>query len=306
MRPLVVGTRGSALALAQAKSVKEKLEQFFPKQPFTLEVISAQADQRPDAPFSAFRGEGIFVKELEIALQEGRIDVAVHSLKDVPLAQPAGLTLAAIVSRDDYRDAIVSRGDIPLEKLPSGVKIGTSSLRRKSQLLAHRNDVVVEDIRGNVDTRLRKLDEGQYDAILLAACGLMRLKLADRITDFCDPEWMLPEPGQGALAVETRADDAETNATVGRLDDDMSRLCVSAERAFLEGLGGGCRVPIAALASLWGDRMRVDGAVIAPDGSRRLRDQITGPLDDARRLGRDLAARLARQGAGAILAEAGG
>src|SRR3989338_6987747 len=246
MQPFVIGTRGSSLAMCQAQIVQARLEERFPGRAFRLETIKAQADKHPDLPLTAMSGEGMFVKELESALAGGRIDLAVHSMKDLPLETPAGLYLAAVLEREEPRDALVSRSGESLEQLPKGARIGTSSLRRQSQLRRLRPDLELLEIRGNVDTRLRKLDEGRYDAIVVAACGLIRLGLEERITELLDFSEMLPEPGQGALAVETRADDRETLEAAGSLEDPVSRACVEAERAFLQALGGGRRPPIAA------------------------------------------------------------
>src|SRR3989338_8119969 len=193
-------------------------------------------------------GEGIFVKELEAALMDKTVDLAVHSLKDLPLEIPRALRIAAVLEREEPRDALVSRSGEPFDRLPAGSRVGTSSLRRRSQLLHRRKDLQMMEIRGNVDTRLRKLDDGQYDAIVVAACGLIRLGLEDRISEDLDGSVMLPEPGQGALAVEARTDDREAQTMLDALEDPESRACTEAERAFLRALGGGCRVPIAALA----------------------------------------------------------
>jgi hydroxymethylbilane synthase len=297
MRSLVIGTRGSSLALCQAEIVRARLEERFPDQEFRLQTIKAEADAKPDVPLIAMGGEGIFVKELEAALLEERIDLAVHSLKDLPLATPSGLCLAAILERDEPRDALVSASGAVFERLPSGARVGTSSLRRRSQLLSRRNDLQPLDIRGNVDTRLRKLDEGRYDAIVIAACGLFRLGLEERITEHLDFSVMLPEPGQGALAVEARIEDRQTLERLRVLDDPTTRAAVEAERAFLQALGGGCRVPIAAYAALDGGTLKLEGAVIAPDGSRTLRGHAEGPMTEPLALGSRLAQQLISQGA---------
>lgn len=301
MRSLVIGTRGSSLAMCQAQIVQTRLEERWPGRAFRLEPITAQADKHPELPLTAMSGEGVFVKELEAALTGGRIDLAVHSLKDLPLELPRGLYLAAVLEREEPRDALVSRSGEPLVRLPKGARVGTSSLRRQSQLRRRRPDVELADIRGNVDTRLRKLDEGRYDAIVVAACGLIRLGLEERITELLDFSDMLPEPGQGALAVETRADDRETLEAVEALEDPMSRACVEAERAFLRALGGGCRVPIAAYASAKGGMLELEGAVIAPDGRAERRGKLTGAITEPVALGERLAAQLASQGAAALL-----
>ena len=287
--------------MCQAQIVQARLEERFPGRAFRLETIKAQADQHPDVPLTAMSGEGMFVKELESALAGGRIDVAVHSMKDLPLETPAGLYLAAVLEREEPRDALVSRSGESLEQLPKGARIGTSSLRRQSQLRRLRPDLELLEIRGNVDTRLRKLDEGRYDAIVVAACGLIRLGLEERITELLDFSDMLPEPGQGALAVETRADDREVLAVIEPLEDPMSRACVEAERAFLQALGGGCRVPIAAYASAKAGLLELEGAVIAPDGHDARRGTLTGPITEPVALGERLASQLETQGARALL-----
>ena len=287
--------------MCQAQIVQARLEERFPGRAFRLETIKAQADQPPDVPLTAMSGEGMFVKELESALAGGRIDVAVHSMKDLPLETPAGLYLAAVLEREEPRDALVSRSGESLEQLPKGARIGTSSLRRQSQLRRLRPDLELLEIRGNVDTRLRKLDEGRYDAIVVAACGLIRLGLEERITELLDFSEMLPDPGQGALAVETRADDRETLEAAGSLEDPVSRACVEAERAFLQALGGGCRLPIAAYASVKGGTLELEGAVIAPNGRDERRGRLSGPMTEPVALGERLAAQLASQGAAALL-----
>ena len=300
MRPLIIGTRGSSLAMCQAHIVQTMLEERVPGREFRLETIKAHADKNPELPLVAMGGEGVFVKELEAALLDGRIDLAVHSMKDLPLDTPAPLRVAAVLEREEPRDALVSRSG-GFQELPGGSRIGTSSLRRRSQLLRRRQDLDLVDVRGNVDTRLRKLGEGQYDAIVIAACGLIRLGLEERITEHLDLSWMLPEPGQGALAVEARADDRDTLEMAGALEDPTSRACVEAERAFLKALGGGCRVPIAAYASEQRGTLALEGAVIAADGRRQLRDTLTGPMSEPIALGERLAQDLALKGAKDLL-----
>ena len=296
-----IGTRGSALARCQATRVQQQLAAQAPDRQFPLKIIAAAADQRPETPLADMGGQGVFVKELETALLRREIDVAVHSLKDLPLATPAGLRLAAILQRDDPSDALVSRSHQGLAQLPLSTHVGTSSLRRRSQLLRRRRDLRVSEIRGNVDTRLRKLDEGQYDAILVASCGLIRLGLAERITERLPMDVMLPEPGQGALAIEVRADDAAAIEVVRALDHRETRACVEAERALLEGLGGGCYVPIAAFAELRGRELQLEAAVTAVDGSREVRGRMQGRAEDPSGLGLRLAEQLIHEGAKTIL-----
>ena len=301
MRPVIIGTRGSSLSLCQAQIVQTKLEERFSECAFTLQTIKAQADKNPELPLTAMSGEGVFVKELEAALLEGRVDLAVHSMKDLLLDIPSTLRIAAVLEREEPRDALVSRAGASFDALSSGSRIGTSSVRRRSQLLQRRRDLQMLEIRGNVDTRLRKLDEGHYEAIVLAACGLIRLGLEERITEYLEFSLMLPEPGQGALAVEARADDGATLEMVGALDDPVSRACVDAERAFLRALGGGCRVPIAAYAEHRDGTLELEGAVIAPDGSSQLRGRVLGPMTEPVALGERLAEQLVSRGAKQLL-----
>ena len=229
------------------------------------------------------------------------VDLAVHSLKDLPLELPQALRIAAVLEREEPRDALVSRAGESFDRLPAGSRVGTSSLRRRSQLLHRRKDLQMMEIRGNVDTRLRKLDEGQYDAIVVAACGLIRLGLEDRITEYLDFSIMLPEPGQGALAIEARADDSKLLKLLSDLDDPTSRACVEAERAFLQALGGGCRVPIAAYASCKGGELTLEGAVIAADGSSQVRGSDAAPMTEPIALGERLAQQLTARGARDLL-----
>ena len=299
--PILIGTRGSPLALCQARIVQTKLAERFPRKSFAVKTITAQADRHPERPLTAMEGEGIFVKELEGALLDERIDLAVHSMKDLPLAIPRETIIASILEREEPRDALVSRPKAGLDGLPSGSRVGTSSPRRRSQLLHRRPELTMLDIRGNVETRLRKLHQGDYDAIVVAACGLIRLGLEERVTEYLNVSTMLPEPGQGALAVEARADDRRIRALLSELDDPVSRSCVEAERAFLGALGGGCRVPIAAYASSRNGTLKLEGAVIAQDGHRQIRGTLDGPATEPVTLGHRLAERLAAQGARALL-----
>ena len=301
MRPFVLGTRGSSLAMCQAQIVQAKLEERASRRPIIIQQIKAQADQHPERPLVAMEGEGVFVKELETALLDERIDVAVHSMKDLPLDLPRPLRIAAVLEREEPRDAVVSRANLPFDELPSGARVGTSSLRRRSQLLYRRRDVDMLDIRGNVDTRLRKLDEGRYDAIVVAACGLIRLGLEERITEYLDLSVMLPEPGQGALAVEARGNDHDVLQLLAGLDDPLTRACVDAERALLRALGGGCRVPIAAFA-FWEDGvLELEGAVIAADGHEKLSATMSGVMTEPVALGTRVAEELLSQGAKSLL-----
>lgn len=288
-RSVIVGSRASALALAQTRLVVATLEELHPGIAFEIQRITTRGDRVLHRPLSKVGGKGLFVRELEEVLLAGQIDLAVHSLKDLPTEQPAGLLIAAVPQRADPRDALVTRDGHRLADLPPGARVGTSSLRRMAQLRALRPDLEILDIRGNVDTRLRKLDEGRYDAIILAAAGLARLGLSERVAEFLDPETMLPAPGQGALAVEARVDDPATRALVEPLDHHPTRLAVEAERAFLRRLGGGCQVPMAAHAWLDGDSLRLRGMVADVDGSNVIYAVLRGPASRAADVGVALA-----------------
>jgi hydroxymethylbilane synthase len=306
MRALVLGTRASALAMRQAQIVQSLLESLEAGRPVELRPMTTRGDEQPDVPLATLgEGEGVFVKALEAALLAGTIDAAVHSMKDLPLDIDPRLRIAAVLAREDARDALVARGAASLDALPAGARVGTSSVRRQSQLRRRRDDLQIEPMRGNVDTRLRKLDEGRYDAIVLAAAGLLRLGLSDRISAYLAPGEMLPEPGQGAIAVEVRAEDQETTAMFAALDEPESRACVEAERSFLRALGGGCRVPIGALAEISGSTLRLEGAVLSPDGAEEIRGRTEGPAARAEELGRRLAEELSSRGAASVLAKRG-
>ncbi len=298
-KPVRVGTRGSALALAQTNLVARVLR----ARGIEVEVVrirSAGDENQRDS--STLLGLGVFVKELEQALLDGRIDLAVHSAKDLPTAETAGVSVAAFLTRGDPRDALVSRSGQGLRDLSPGARIGTDSPRRRAFLLAARADLDVTAIRGNVDTRLRKLEAGHYDAIVVAAVGLQRLSLGERIAELLSPEVMLPAVGQGAIAVQAKIGDLML-PLVTALDDPPTRQEMSAERAFLRTVGGGCRAPIAAFARSDGTRIVLDGAVISPDGRQVVRDRMEGPADEASALGAALAERLLARGAAALYAE---
>ena len=301
---LIIGTRGSKLALWQTDWVKSELEKAHPHIEIEIEIISTKGDRVLDVslPKLGEEGKGLFTKELEDAMLDRRIDLAVHSLKDLPTELPAGLHVAAICEREDPGDALVARSGISsFEDLPSGAIMGTSSLRRGAQLVAARPDLVIEPVRGNLDTRLRKLEEGKYDALVLAIAGLRRLGWKDRITERLSEDLMLPAVGQGALAIEARSDDPSTNEITRALNHLQTRLECMAERAFLKGLGGGCLVPIAARGRLEGEGLNLTGLVAKPDGSEILRDSINGPAEDAELIGQRLADRLLRRGADRLL-----
>jgi hydroxymethylbilane synthase len=290
-----VGTRASVLALAQARSVVAGLVGGGEIVPMRTE-----GDRLAEARLAVVGGKGLFVREIEEALLRGEIDVAVHSLKDLPAQLPAGLTLAAFPARDDARDVLVARRPATLETLASGARVGTSSPRRRALLLAVRPDLAVEPIRGNVDTRLRKLAAGDWDAIVLAAAGLSRLAVTPEHGTPLDPDVVVPAVGQGILAVETRADDGDTRARLTPVDDPATRACALAERAYLARLGASCHTPMAAHARLEGATLRMSAVVASEDGRRVLRASGTAPVGEAGRLGNELAETLLAQGAADI------
>jgi hydroxymethylbilane synthase len=303
---LVIGSRGSQLALRQTRLIQEKLSASFPHLILDVEIIKTSGDVKTE-PLSVIGGKGVFTKELEDALIDGRIDIAVHSLKDLPTIVPYEVAIAAICERAEARDALVLRNDFvhnhsSLKDLPSGAVVGTSSQRRLAQLKHLRRDVVVNDLRGNVDTRLRKLDEGQYDAVILAAAGLRRLELGSRINAMIPISEMLPAVGQGALAIETRAGDDGAIEIVRTLDHQPTHVACTAERAFLRALGGGCQLPIAGYAVDSDGELSLEGLVADPSGRQIVRGKIRGSSTDADALGDELAAQLLDQGANNLLA----
>ncbi|HDX8346480.1 hydroxymethylbilane synthase [Aeromonas dhakensis] len=302
-RTLKIATRKSPLAMWQANFVKDRLEALYPELQVELVPMSTQGDKILDTPLAKVGGKGLFVKELETAMLEGRADIAVHSMKDVPVEFPEGLGLHTICEREDPRDAFVSNRFTAIDELPQGAVVGTSSLRRQCQLRAARPDLVIRDLRGNVNTRLAKLDAGEYDAIILAAAGLKRLEMAHRITAFIEPEQSLPANGQGAVGIECRLDDHELHALLAPLEHPETRIRVLTERAMNRALQGGCQVPIGAYALVEGEEVWLRGLVGSPDGSRVIRDEIRGPRADGETLGHTLAQRLLADGADAILAE---
>jgi hydroxymethylbilane synthase len=292
---LVIASRGSQLALWQAHWVEGQLKALGHE--VRIEIIKTTGDKITDVPLAKVGTKGLFTKEIEEALLDGRADLAVHSLKDLPTELPEGLVLAAVPEREDPRDAIIGKR---LDELPHGAKVGTSSLRRSAQLRKLRPDLVIESVRGNLDTRLRKLDEGQYDAILLAAAGLKRLGWADRIAEVLDPSRMCSAVGQGALAIETRASGAGFDA-VQSLNHPDTHAAVAAERGVLGALGGGCQVPIGAHATVSAGSVRVQAIVASPDGSELIRGEAEGTVADAAAIGSRLAADLLERGARRIL-----
>jgi len=306
MSKLTIGSRGSKLALWQAEWVKAQLNGLDPKTEIAIEVIKTTGDEMKSAPLAIIGGKGVFTKEIDDALIDRRIDLAVHSLKDLPTIIPDGLTLAAITTREDPRDALIARRDLAMrdssiDGLPQNALVGTSSPRRRAQLKHLRPDLTLVELRGNVDTRLRKLDAGEYDAVILAAAGLKRLGVADRISSFIPTGTMVPAVGQGALAIEARAVDHEILQLLRSLEDQATRACCTAERALLRELGGGCQLPIAAHGTVTGHALTLNALVASPDGKQILRDQITGPVEDAELLGHQLATRLLELGARELL-----
>ena len=304
-RQLVIGSRGSKLALWQAEQARDSLLRLNSGLDVRIEIIKTTGDVKTD-PLSVIGGKGVFTKELEEALLDRRIDIAVHSLKDLPTILPETLTISAICEREDPRDALVLGASselnaAALENLPRGAIIGTSSQRRLAQLRCWRDDLVIKDLRGNVDTRIRKLDEGQYDAVILASAGLVRLGLQDRISLRIPISRMLPAVGQGAIAIETRSNDEVAIEITRALDHRETRLACLAERAFLRGLGGGCQLPIAGHARLEGNVLKLDGLVARPDGSKRVQDSLSGPPTNAEELGASLASMLIERGASTLL-----
>jgi hydroxymethylbilane synthase len=300
-----IGTRGSALALVQANWVKDKLSKQFPDLTIELEIIETKGDKILDVPLANVGGKGLFVKEIEEAVLDGRAHLAVHSIKDVPAEFPEGLGIVAVAEREDFRDVLVSRDGLKLDELPSGARIGTSSLRRRAQLLNRRPDLKIESIRGNVETRLSKIVTENLDGVILAAAGLNRLGLAHKITQHLEPGVMLPAIGQGALGLETRMDDKVVLDIISFLDHRDTAVCVKAERAFLERLEGGCHVPIAALGVLKKDRLQLTGLVADPDGRKCLRDRLEAEPEEAEELGKSLAEELLDRGADKILSSIG-
>lgn len=300
---IVIGTRKSVLALWQAEYVAARLREAYPSLTVELLPVSTRGDEILDMPLAEIGGKGLFIRELEYLIREGRADMAVHSLKDMPAELPPDFTLAAVTDREDPRDAFVSLKYRSVEELPAGAKVGTSSLRRQSQLLHRRSDLRIESLRGNVQTRLRKLDEGQYDAVILAAAGLKRLGLGDRIGSYLSTEESIPAAGQGVMAVEVRKDDAELREMLAFLHNEKVASCIAAERAFLGRVGGDCKVPAGAFAETEGERIRVDAFISSEDGKRFYRRSVSGPIAEAETLGASVAGALLDDGGRAVLEE---
>ena len=300
---IIIATRESALAMWQARHIEARLKALYPALQTQLLGMTTEGDRVLGTSLAKIGGKGLFVKELELALESGQADIAVHSMKDVPMNLEAGFSMAAITEREDPRDAFVSNDYRDLESLPPASVVGTSSLRRESQLRARFAHLHVEPLRGNVQTRLRKLDEGHYAAIILAAAGLKRLGLSTRITTILEPAYCLPAVGQGALGIECRTDRADLTAALAALDDADTRWCVEAERALSRALAGSCQVPLGGFAEISGGSVRLRGFVASPDGSRMVCDELTVPRSSMpQELGNAVAQRLISKGAREILA----
>jgi len=299
---IVIASRESALAMWQARNIQQRLAALYPSTTITIRGMTTVGDRILDRTLDKIGGKGLFVKELEEALAAGSADIAVHSMKDVPMVLPAGFEIAAITEREDPRDAFVSNHYGSLDALPAGSRIGTSSLRRESQARARFPQLVVGPLRGNVQTRLKKLDAGDYAAIILAAAGLKRLGLAERVTAILTPDESLPAPGQGALGIECRAERTDVIAMMRALDHDPTAVCVRAERALSRALSGSCQLPLGAFAQAESGRLRLRGFVASQDGTQLVRAELTGEMGDPEALGTELAARLKAQGAARILA----
>lgn len=299
MARLRIGSRGSQLALWQADHIKARLQEM--SHEVEIEIIHTTGDKITDVALAKVGTKGMFTKEIEEALAEGRVDLAVHSLKDLPTELSPAFAIAAITARQDPRDAFCSRQFQTIDELPKGARVGTSSLRRQAQLKAVRPDLVIYPLRGNVDTRLRKLEQGEYDAVILAAAGLKRLGKTELVRQIIPANIMCPAAGQGALAIETRADDAETRKHLEFLDDPASRAAVTCERALLNKLGGGCQVPIGALAEVWDGGIHLDAIVARPDGSTVLRESRDGAVPV--QLGEEVGETLLKKGGAEILQE---
>ena len=304
-KKLVVGTRSSQLALWQADYVVAELQRQYPDMVVEKKLMPTKGDRILDAPLAKIGGKGLFTKELEVAMLQGEIDLAVHSLKDMPVVVPEGLVITAVTKREDPCDALVSQRYHSFDQLPQGAKVGTSSLRRKAQLLHHRPDLQVCDLRGNVNTRLAKLVSENFDAIILAAAGMKRLGFQNQITEILPPALSLPAVGQGALAIECRQGDQETRELLAFLEDEDTRLCTEAERSFLATVEGGCQVPVGVHATPEQDKIRLEAVIASLDGSRLYRDTQLVSREQAGEAGRSLAEQLLEAGGRQILAELG-
>lgn len=304
-KKIIIGTRSSKLALWQAEFIQSELEKKYPQLTVELKLMTTKGDKILDAPLAKIGGKGLFTKELEEAMLIGDIDIAVHSLKDMPTALPKGLAITAITKRFDAGDAMVSLRYNSFKELPLGAKVGTSSLRRKAQLLHARPDLNIVDLRGNVNTRLKKLEEENFDAIILAVAGLKRLGFGDKITEVLPRDMILPAVGQGALAIESRATDSELIKMLAFLHDEPTNKAATAERAFLGRIEGGCQVPVGVFAQANAEKLTVEAVIAALDGKTIYRDKIAGSHDQAKELGIKLADTLLKKGALAIMHELG-
>jgi hydroxymethylbilane synthase len=300
---VIIGTRGSQLAVSQTKLVAKSLTDMLPEYEFELKKIKTKGDKILDKPLAKVGGKGLFIKELEVALLEEEIDLAVHSMKDMPAELPNTLAITAIPERVDPRDALISNGDLELDELAKGARIGTGSLRRTAQLLNYRPDLDIVPIRGNIDTRIKKLkdEDLNLDAIILAAAGLIRMGWEDKISQYVHPEVILPAAGQGALAIETREEDESIKEVINKINHQETKYMLQAERAFLEFLEGDCQVPIGAFAQVEGEEIVLEGIVATLDGAKSLRESISGSVNEAAELGVELAKELVKEGATEIL-----
>jgi len=296
-----VGTRGSKLALTQTNYVVEALKKAAPETEAEICVIKTSGDIMQDVSLAQIGGQGVFVKEIEEALLAGSIDLAVHSMKDVPGETPEGLTFAALMPREDARDVLVSRGNVKMEFMPKGAKIGTGSLRRAAQIKAMLPDINIFSLRGNIDTRLKKIETENLTGVILAAAGMKRMGYLEKITQYLPIELMLPAVGQGALGLQTRKDDTELAELCGKLNHPQTFAEVSAERSYLRALGGGCRLPIAAYGLLEGKRLTLEGLIAAPNGSEVIRDKVWGEIGAAEELGKRLADLILEKGGRRLL-----
>ncbi len=300
-KEIIIGSRESILAMWQANWVADNLRRLNPHRSMRIIGIKTQGDKILDVALAKIGDKGLFTKELELAMLNGDIDLAVHSMKDLPVTLPAGLMIGAVCERVDPRDVVISRNGTTLNRMPVGARIGTSSLRRCAQLLNYRPDLKIEPLRGNLNTRLAKLDRLKLDAIILAAVGIERLGWGDRITERLSPDICLPAVGQGSIGIEIRAGDKEIFALVHTLNHFSSQAAINAERAFLKKLEGGCQIPVGALGTLKGDQLNLRGLVASPDGTNLVRGDISGPVSEAVFLGEKLAQRLMENGADKIL-----
>jgi len=300
---ITIGTRGSPLALWQANWIKDQLEELHKETAVELNVIKTSGDKIQDVPLAKVGGKGLFTKEIEESMLKYESDIAIHSMKDVPIKLPAGLVISVVTKREDPHDALISKNNVKLADLPKGAKVGTGSFRRTTQLLNYRPDLDVIPMRGNLETRLKKLETEGLDAIILAAAGLKRLGMADKITEIIPPEIMLPGGGQGAVGIESRSEDMSIMSMIFALDDEDTHTAVDAERSFLTRLQGGCQVPIGVYATVQGETIHLRGLVGSLDGKTLLKVEKTGSAEDPQLLGDDLALEILKMGADKILAE---